>query len=312
MAMQQQPGEVVVLPTGALSTSFLCVRCIRPALVEQMASSLATHGQLTPVVAVQQGEKREVLDGFKRQAAAKLSGLATLWVSVVVLDESARWAAMLALNRGTGRMIELEEALVIQKLVAQGLTQVEVSQLVQRHKSWVSRRVGLLERLHPELVEGMRVGVLHPGVARRLLALPRGNQLQVATAAQQARLGPRDTELLVSLWQRAKDYEVRKQLLAQPVAALKAAFPELSKPALDLRLTVEGQQLSRLLHQLVVMAPRAARLLPARPQDLPVLTPLMSQAREELSRLTSALGPCASDVPASVSDAADATDSSSS
>lgn len=92
--MATQSMEVVALPVEQLSTSFLCVRCVRPALVEQMASSLTTHGQLTPVVAVQQAKTREVIDGFKRHAAAKLAGLATLRVSVVALDEVARWSAM--------------------------------------------------------------------------------------------------------------------------------------------------------------------------------------------------------------------------
>lgn len=310
--MATQSLDAVTLPVEELATSFLCARCIRPALVGQMAGSLTTLGQLTPLVAVRQAVKPEVIDGFKRHAAAKLLGLTTLRVSVVALDEVARWAAMLALNQGAGRMTELDEALVIQKIVAQGLTQVQVSQMVHRHKSWVSRRLGLLERLHPELVEAMRLGLLQPGVARRLLALPQGNQLLVATAAQQARLGPRDTELLVGLWQRATDHEVRKQLLAQPVAALKAAFPERSTPALDPRLTAGDQQLSRLLHQLAVTAPRAARLLPAAPQDLPILAPLLSQAQQEISRLASALGPCASGAPRSASDAAGATGSSSS
>jgi len=303
--MATESMEVVALPVERLATSYLCVRCLRPALVEQMACKLVKHGQLTPVVAVRQAEKVEVIDGFKRQAAAKRAGLETLRVSVVALDEVARWCAMLALNQGAGRMTELEEALVIQKLVA-------VSQLIQRHTTWVSRRVGLLERLHPELVEAMRLGLLHPGVARRLLALPQGNQLLVATAAQQAHLGPRDTELLVGLWQRAKDHEVRKQLLAQPSAALKAAFPELARPPPDPRLTAEGRQLSRLLHQLAVMAPKAARLLPPTPQDLQVLAPALSQAKREVSRLTSALGPDASGAPASASDGAAAIGSSSS
>lgn len=310
--MATQSLDAVALPMEELATSLRCVRCIRPALVDQMASSLTTHGQLTPVVAVRGEKKRELIDGFKRHEAARRLGLATLKVSMVVLDEVSQWAAMLALNRGAGRMMELEEAFVIQKIVAQGLTQAQAAQLVHRHKTWVSRRVGLLERLHPELVEAMRLGVLSPGVARRLLALPQGNQLQISIAAQQARLGPRDTELLVVLWQRATDHEVRKQLLAQPAAALKTAFPELAKLVLDPRLTAGGQQLSRLLHQLAVTAPRAARLLPAAPQDLPILAPLLSQARQEISRLASALGPCASGAPRRASDAAGATDSSSS
>lgn len=310
--MATQSMDVVTLPVEQLWTCYRRVRCLRPALVEQMASSLATHGQLTPLVAVRQAEKLEVIDGFKRRAAAKLVGLATLRVSVVALDEAARWSAMLTLNQGAGRMTELEEALVIQRLVAQGMRQVQVAQLVHRHTTWVSRRVGLLERLHPELVEAMRLGLLHPGVARRLLALPQGNQLLVATAAQQARLGPRDTELLVDLWQRAKDHEVRKLLLAQPLAALKAAFPELTKPVPDPRLTAQGRELLRLLHQMAVLAPRAARLLPASSQDMQVLAPVLSQSKREVSRLASALGLGASDASASASDGTAATGSSSS
>jgi len=297
---------------AALGTSLRRARCTRPVLVEQMAVSLQKHGQLTPMVAVERSGKLELIDGFKRHAAALQLGLATLLVRVATLDETSQWAAMLALNRGPSRMTELEEALVIREIVQAGLKQVEVAQLVGRHESWVSRRMGLVERLHPELVEGMRLGFLHPGVARRLIVLPPGNQLQVAAAAQSARLGPRDTERLVSLWQRAKDAELRKQLLAHPAAALKAAFPELARPALDPRLTPGGQQLARLLPQLEGLAARVARQIPPSRQDLHLLAPHLTRAHQEISQLASALGPVASGASASASDEAAATGSSSS
>jgi ParB/RepB/Spo0J family partition protein len=299
-------------PVESLGTSLHRARCTRPVLVEQMAISLQKHGQLTPAVAVERSEKLELIDGFKRHAAARQIGLTAVLVRVVTLDETSQWATMLALNRGLSRMTELEEALIIREIVQTGLTQAEVAQLVGRHKSWVSRRMGLVERLHPELVEGMRLGLLHPGVARRLLALPPGNQLQVATAAQSARLGPRDTELLVSLWQRAKDDGIRKQLLGQPAAALKAAFPETARPAPDPRLTPSGQRLARLLPHLVSLAARVARQLPPTREDLIILAPHLSRAHQQICRLASALGPVASGASASASDAAAATGSSSS
>ncbi|HRU95009.1 MAG TPA: ParB N-terminal domain-containing protein [Anaerolineae bacterium] len=299
-------------PVASLGTGLHRARCTRPALVGQMAASLQKHGQLTPMVAVERGGKLELIDGFKRHAAALQLGLTTLLVRVAALDETSQWAAMLALNQGPARMTELEEALIIREIVKAGLTQLQVAQLVGRHKSWVSRRMGLVERLHPELVEGMRLGILHPGVARRLLGLPPGNQLQVATAAQTARLGPRDTELLVSLWQRAKDAEIRKQLLAQPAAALKVAFPELVRAAPDPRLTPGGQQLRWLLPQLAGLAAKVARQLPPSRQDLHLLAPYLARARQEISRLASALGPAASGASASASDAAGAPGSSSS
>ena len=305
-----QPEAVSARAMDSLVTSLRRARCVRPLLVEQMVSSLSRLGQLTPVVAVARDGKWELVDGFKRHLAAQRLGWPTLKVSLATFDETAQWAAMLLLNRGSQSMTELEEALVVRELMGKGLTQAEISEVVARHKSWVSRRVGLVERLHPELVEAMRVGLLHPGVARRLLALPPGNQLQLAAAAQGARLGPRDTELLVGLWQRA-DPQVRKELLAHPAEAVRAAFPEHSRPPVDARLSRGGQQLSRTLHQIRGLASKALRLLPPSPLDLPVLSPMLATTEQAACLLASALGSSGSDGGRSATGAAGATRSSS-
>src|SRR3990172_4752105 len=252
-----------------LGTALERVRCRRPVLIERMMGSLSVHGQLAPLVAVERKGTVEILDGFKRLAAAKRMGWPALVVSTTERDEAGQWATMLALNRGFQSMTELEEALVLREIVQTGLTQVQVAELVQRHKSWVSRRIGLVERLHPELVEGMKVGLISPGVARRLLSLPPGNQLQIAAAAQSAGLGPRDTERLVSLWQRAKDPVVQRQLLTEPRGALARGLPE--STAVDPRLSPQGQQLSRLLRLVAGVAPRLSRLLPPAEADQPIL-----------------------------------------
>jgi ParB-like chromosome segregation protein Spo0J len=278
----------VLLPISSLRTSMEHVRCRHPALIDRMVGSLCAHGQLTPLVAVKRPGALEIVDGFKRLAAARRMEWPELAVSTILVDETTQWATMLALNRGPQSMSELEEALILRELVQHGLTQVQIGELVQRHKSWVSRRIGLVERLHPELVEGMKLGVLAPGIARRLLPLPPGNQLQLSTAAQSAGLGPRDTELLVGLWQKAKDPAVREVLLKQPQAALAQAYPEL--PRADPRLTPPGQQLSRLLSLMKSVAPRAARLLPPTEADLRFLVRLLEQTREAVCQLLTALG----------------------
>jgi hypothetical protein len=48
---------------------------------------------------------------------------------------------------------------------------------MHHHGRQLSRRIGLVERLHPELVEQIRNGILPPGAARPLLGLRAGNQL---------------------------------------------------------------------------------------------------------------------------------------
>jgi ParB-like chromosome segregation protein Spo0J len=297
-------------PVEALGTALERVRCRRPVLIERMMGSLSAHGQLVPLVAVERKGTLEILDGFKRLAAAKRMGWPALMVSETERDEASQWATMLALNRGFQSMTELEEALVLREIVRTGLTQVQIAELVQRHRCWVSRRIGLVERLHPELVEGMKLGLLAPGVARRLLSLPPGNQLQIAAAAQSAGLGPRDTERLVSLWQRARDPAVQRQLLAEPRAALARAYPETSP--VDPRLTPQGQQLSRLLRLVTEVAPRLSRLLPAAEPDRPILTRPIGEARRAVSQLARSLGSSECAGSTSESDGAGATGSSSS
>ena len=153
------------------------VRCPPPARVATVQRDLATNGQLTPVVARLQAKgPPQLLDGFKRLRAARELGWRALKVGCLEATPATALALMLSLNRRFG-LSQVEEALVVRELCRSGLTGVEVGILLGRHKSWVSRRLGLLERLAPELQEEMKLGLLEPGMARRLLALPRGNQV---------------------------------------------------------------------------------------------------------------------------------------
>jgi ParB/RepB/Spo0J family partition protein len=279
-------------PIPTIGATLGRARCRQPAQVERMKQSLITHGQLTPLVVAARPEGVEVVDGFKRLAAATSLGWTTLLVVVRPLDETGQWAAMLLLNRGPSSMTTLEEALVLRELCKTGLTQVEIAALCSRHKTWVSRRVGLVERLHPELIEAVKLGLLHPGSARRLLSLPPGNQLEMAAAAESARLGPRDTELLVSLWHRTKDPAVRRALLSEPRASLSKHHPETRRPPLDPRLSPEGQRLCRCLGRLDAVVTEASRRLRAcpPPQDLAILDKDLRTAATAASRLATELG----------------------
>lgn len=257
-----------------------------------MKQSLAAYGQLTPVVAVPSREGVELVDGFKRHAAATTLGWPTLVVAVTPLDETGQWATMLLLNRGPSSMTTLEEGLVLRELVKTGLTQAEIAALCSRHKTWVSRRIGLVERLHPELVESMKLGMLHPGSARRLLSLPPGNQLEMAAVVGSAGLGPRDTELLVSLWRRTKDPAARRVLLSEPRASLCKHHPETRRMPVDPRLSPEGQRLGRCLHRLEALAMEASRRLraPLPSTDLDLLGNVLRAVERAVCRLGSELG----------------------
>jgi len=73
---------------------------------------------------------------------------------------------------------ELEEAWVVQGLVRDdGMTQVEAAHLLGRHKSWICRRLALLEKLSPSVKRGFALGAWWVRRWRgSLTRLPVGNQ----------------------------------------------------------------------------------------------------------------------------------------
>jgi hypothetical protein len=141
-------------------------------------------------------------------------------------------------------------------------------------------------------VEAMKQGLLHPGAARRLLSLPPGNPLEMAAAVQSARLGPRDTELLVGLWRRTKEPKARRALLSEPRASLRQHHPETRRSPLDPRLSPEGQRLCRCLHRFETATTETSRRLLSAlsATDRAVLSDALGKAAQAASRLGIELG----------------------
>src|SRR2546425_1162657 len=154
-----------------------------------MMRSLESYGQLSPIVVFLHEGRWELLDGFKRLGAArKLQSMERLVARRIEADERAAKAAIYGLNRAGGRTREIEEAWIVQALVREdGLTQVEVAELLERHKSWVCRRLALIEKLGPKARDELRVGLLTPTAARQIVRLPQGNQAEVLEAIRRER-----------------------------------------------------------------------------------------------------------------------------
>jgi hypothetical protein len=107
-------------------------------------------------------------------------------------------AAIIQLN-GSGRSIdEMEEALVVQSLHREdGLTQTEIAVLLCRYKSWVSRRISLIERLSKEVQEDIRLWLISVITGSELAKLPRGNQKGAANAILKCRYTTREAAKLI-------------------------------------------------------------------------------------------------------------------
>src|SRR5580658_9529366 len=157
--MGSAEGVVRPVALAALGQRYRHYRLADPEAEEAMAGSLRRWGQLSPVVACWRDDQLELLDGFKRYAAARqVRALTSLSVRVLEVDEPTAKAAILGLNRDQRPVRELEEAWIVQGLVRDDqMTQVEAAHLLGRHKSWVCRRLALLEKLSVAVKEDLRL-----------------------------------------------------------------------------------------------------------------------------------------------------------
>jgi ParB/RepB/Spo0J family partition protein len=231
------------LRTGEIGEHYGRYRLHVPEAERAMAKSLERYGQLSPVVVCRRQERYELIDGFKRLGAARrMTGMERLSARLMEADERTVKAAIYGLNRAGGRTRELEEAWIIHALVREdGMSQVEVAELLGRHKSWVCRRLALIERLGAKARDDLRVGLLTPTAARQIVRLPQGNQTDVLDTARREALSSAELTGLVDLWLGCSDRGQQKYILAHPREALSQAKGA-SPAGRDPRLSEAGNQ----------------------------------------------------------------------
>ena len=178
-------------------------RIVQPKADLLLARSLTKYGQLAPVVYCRLEGSLVLVDGFKRLRASRtLKGVTSIQSRRLEVDEHGAKAAIFNLNRITARPNELEESWIIYALVHDdGLQQIEVAQMLGRHKSWINRRLAMIQRLTDEAREALRLGLLTPTQARHLTQLPRGNQNAAMQCAAEHALTSRELSDAVRLLQ---------------------------------------------------------------------------------------------------------------
>jgi ParB-like chromosome segregation protein Spo0J len=240
--------ELRALPLEALDERYRRYRLSVPEAERAMAGSLRRYGQMSPVVVCLREERAVLVDGFKRLTAARsLRGLGTLLARRVELDERSAKAAVYALNRVGRQPQELEEAWIVQALVREdGLSQVETAELLGHHKSWVCRRLALLEKLCHEAREDLRLGLLSPTMGRQLVRLPAGNQAEALAAARRESLTAEELRGVVDLLLASGTREKTAFVLEKPRQALQ----QVGQPSVrswDPRLSAAGNRVNRQL-----------------------------------------------------------------
>jgi ParB-like chromosome segregation protein Spo0J len=290
-------GQVTAIRLDELGDRFRRYRLRVPQAIQAMAQSLRRWGQCAPIVATLREERAHVLDGFTRwEAAREVRGMTTLSVRLVELDDQRAKAAIYGLNQTGRRPYELEEAWLVQALVREdGLSQTAVAELLGRHKSWVCRRLALLEKLADEVRQEMEVGLLPPSTARELARLPAGNQLEVLEVSRREALNRDELGGVVRLLLGSVTAEQRMFVLTKPRAALNQDGAT-ACTSWDPRLSMTGNRVSKQLAELLQRLAWAHSFLQCRrwtgllAQDRLVLGPIFADLAQNAATVADAAG----------------------
>jgi ParB/RepB/Spo0J family partition protein len=195
--------ETVEIPLVKISERFGQLRIINPQADKAMVRSMEKYGQMTPVVVSRiEQDGYELLDGFKRLRAGRALSLSSLNARILNLGIRAGKVAIMQLNWVGKSISSMEEALVVHSLYHEdSLTQVEIATLLGRHKSWVCRRVSLIERLSDEVQDSIRLGLLPISMGAELAKLQRSNQEALLETIRRHHLTWRETRKIVSALQ---------------------------------------------------------------------------------------------------------------
>lgn len=147
----------------------------------RLLSSLSEIGQQSPIIVVRDGERWVVVDGYKRLRALGRLGQDMALAAEWTLREADALLLERALRMGDSDS-PIEQGWFLLELVERfGLGLEELARRLDRSKSWVSRRMGLVKDLPLSVQQHVRSGAIGAHAAMKyLLPLARANAADCA------------------------------------------------------------------------------------------------------------------------------------
>lgn len=215
-----------------LELRYEALRKRAPVAERQLLGSLAEIGQQLPIVVVSEAQRFILIDGYKRVRALKRLAhdtvRATGWqmpeVEALLLERRMRCASEDAFDQAW-LLAELQERF--------GLSLEELARRFERNKSWVSRRLALIQVLPATIQESVRAGTLAAHAAMKyLVPLARANAeaaTQLTEAITPFKPTVREVGALYAGWQ-SGTARTRELILATPQVYLQAQATQAPVP----------------------------------------------------------------------------------
>ena len=254
--------QEIPLPEFDLSLSVM--RIMSMTRILQVEKSMRLHGQLQPVVAWVHEGNYQIIDGFKRVYAAEDLMMESLQCRLLDIDLTQAKVLLLSYNRPHQSMEAWEEAMVLQDLQrTHSLNQRSLARMTGYSRSWVSRRLSLIDKMDEGISSDIMMGVLTSSHARALAKLPRGNQGEVARVIATHGLSSRQSDTLVEAFLKAKHKEQQRYILSYPEKVLRNDQSDPEKEPYDERLSSYGNELMQGAEHLI----RAVKVMLTRLDD---------------------------------------------
>lgn len=203
-----------------------------PLQERQLLASLAELGQQMPIVVVAQATRYVVIDGYKRVRALKRLARDTVRGTRWEIEEVE--ALLLERRLRASREDVFDQAWLLAELRERfGLSLEELARRFERSKSWVSRRLGLIEALPASVHEQVRAGSLPAYAAMKyLLPLARANAgvaTELMAAITPLKLTSRQIGALYAGWQ-SGTARTRELIVSSPQIYLQAQAAQSPAP----------------------------------------------------------------------------------
>jgi ParB-like chromosome segregation protein Spo0J len=284
--MHELHAATRMVEIAALGERLSALRLCDAEALSMVRRSLEQYGQLAAVTLFTERDGLQIIDGFKRVRAARALGWATL---VARIDDVGAVDAKLRLRELHDRrgLTELEEAWLVRSLYREDrMPQPEIARRMQRHRSWVWRRLMLVEALDPLVQTDVRLGLIAPRAAVAVSRLPRGNQQAASAVVVRRGLTFRQTEALVDDALGLTDPAAREALLVRRLDGPAIIPPSGPRPSRAVRGEVDWIS-GDIVRVRDIAARLEARLLAT---PLEVFEPAAAELlRDELARLSPVL-----------------------
>ena len=193
--------------------------------IDKYEKVVSAFGNVAPAIVASNGGMYNLIDGQARLEAYMRAGINEIPAVIARTDgeaEQLKLSLLLSASREQGGA--LSEGAIIEKLIKKhGFALGEISRIVGRSKSWLSKRQTMARNLSPPLKDMIICGTVCTRAAEEISKLPPEEQAVFATNAVREALNKNDICRLVKLY-RSPDatLELCRTIIESPSEALLA------------------------------------------------------------------------------------------